>query len=83
VKSARYEAHYALFFNLLSLHPSSVQIISLASCSQTPSVHVPPLMPEAKDKITLPSKIDYKQILGILSTAVNLDGNKARTRFSS
>jgi hypothetical protein len=33
------------FFSILpSPHPSSVQISSLASCSQTPSVCVPPLM---------------------------------------
>jgi hypothetical protein len=36
------------FFNLLSLHCSSVQISSSALCTQTPSVYVPPLMSETK-----------------------------------
>jgi hypothetical protein len=38
--------HYTVFSNLLSLHLSSIQIFSSALCSQTPSVHVPPLMSE-------------------------------------
>jgi hypothetical protein len=42
-----YEApHYTAFSNLLSLHSSSAQIISSATCSQTLSVCVPPLMSE-------------------------------------
>jgi hypothetical protein len=40
-------------------------------------------MPEAMDKITLPSKIDHMPILRILSIVINLDGNKAHIRFSS
>jgi hypothetical protein len=35
------------FSNLLPFNPYSVQIFS-ASCSQTPSVYVPPLMSETK-----------------------------------
>jgi hypothetical protein len=40
--------HYAVFSNLLPFHPSCVQIFCLAPCSQTPSVHVFPLMSETK-----------------------------------
>jgi hypothetical protein len=48
-KSTSYVApHYAVFSNLLLLHPSSVQIFSTAPCSQTPSAYVPPLMSETK-----------------------------------
>jgi hypothetical protein len=37
-RSISYEApHYAVFYNLLSLHLFSVQIFSSAPCSQTPS----------------------------------------------
>jgi hypothetical protein len=36
----------AVFSNLLSLVFSSEQVFSLAPCSQTPSVYVPPLMSE-------------------------------------
>jgi hypothetical protein len=46
-KGTSYEyPHYAVFSTLPSLHPSLVQIYSLAPCSQTPSVYVAPLMSE-------------------------------------
>jgi hypothetical protein len=35
--------HYAVFFNILSFHLSSVQMVSSAFCSQTLSVCIPPL----------------------------------------
>jgi hypothetical protein len=47
VKGTSYEAHYAVFYNLPSLHPSLVQIF-WAPHSQTPSVGDPPLMSETK-----------------------------------
>jgi hypothetical protein len=44
-----YEAlHYAVFSNLQSVHLSSVQIFSSSTCSQTPSLYVPPLPSETK-----------------------------------
>jgi hypothetical protein len=51
-ENTRYEAPpYVVFSNLLSLHPSSVQIFSSAPCSQAPSVYVYPLMSETTGKI--------------------------------
>jgi hypothetical protein len=48
-KSASFEApHYAVFSNFLSLHLSSVQILSSTPCSQTTSVYDPPLKSETK-----------------------------------
>jgi hypothetical protein len=48
-RSTSYEVpHYAVFSTLLSPHPSSVQILSSAPCSQAPSVFVPPLMSDTK-----------------------------------
>jgi hypothetical protein len=47
VESTDHEApRYAIFCIILSPHPFSVQISSLAPCSQTPSVYVHPLMSE-------------------------------------
>jgi hypothetical protein len=47
--STSYEApDYAVFSNLISLHPFSVQIFSSAPYSQTPSVCVPLLMSETQ-----------------------------------
>jgi hypothetical protein len=49
VKSRSYETpHYEFFSNLSALHPSSAQILSSATCSETPSVYIPPLMSETK-----------------------------------
>jgi hypothetical protein len=48
-KNISYEAaHYAVFSKFLSLHLSSVQILSSAPFSQTPAVYVPPLTSETK-----------------------------------
>jgi hypothetical protein len=41
-------SRYAVFSTLQSPHPSSIQISSLAPCSQTTSVYVPALMSETK-----------------------------------
>jgi hypothetical protein len=40
--------YYVVFFTLLSLHPTLVEIFYSAPCSQTPSVYVPPLTSEIK-----------------------------------
>jgi hypothetical protein len=48
-KSKSYDApHYVVVSSLLPLHSSSVGILSSTPCSQTSSVHVPPLMSETK-----------------------------------
>jgi hypothetical protein len=47
-KGASYEApHYAVF-SVMSLHLSSVQILSSVPCSQTPAVYISPLISEIK-----------------------------------
>jgi hypothetical protein len=44
-KSTNHEAtHYAAFFPLPTFQPASVQISTSATCSQSPSFYVPPLM---------------------------------------
>jgi hypothetical protein len=49
VKSTIFDVpHYAVFSYLLALQLSSVHIFSSATCSETPSVYVPPLMSENK-----------------------------------
>jgi hypothetical protein len=49
VKNTSYETHYTMFSNLVLFHPFSVQtVFSSAPCSQTPSVHVSPLMSNTK-----------------------------------
>jgi hypothetical protein len=59
-KSTSYEAtHYVVFSNVLSLRLSSVQIFSSAPCSQTPSVCIPPLMPEIKFRPTQNHRHNY------------------------
>jgi hypothetical protein len=40
--------HYAVFSILLSLHLSSVKILSSTPCPETPSIYVPALMSETK-----------------------------------
>jgi hypothetical protein len=51
-RSTSYEApHYSVFSSLLSLNPFLVQIFSSASCSETPTVCVLPIMLETKYNI--------------------------------
>jgi hypothetical protein len=52
------DPRYAIFSNLLSLHPSSVQIFSSASCSQTFSVYVPTLSTQTKLRTDTESQIE-------------------------
>jgi hypothetical protein len=48
-KSTNHEdPHYKVLTILWSLHSSSVQIFSSAACSETPSVHGPPLLSKIK-----------------------------------
>jgi hypothetical protein len=48
-KSTSYEApHYAVFYNLSSLHLSLAQIFYSACSSKTPSVYVSPLILETR-----------------------------------
>jgi hypothetical protein len=74
MKSTNHEApFYAIFFTLLSFHPSLAQIFSSAPCSKAPSVYVPPLMSETKfhTQTEPQAKLYKKKNLPGLSPRVN------------
>jgi hypothetical protein len=54
---------YAAFSTLRPLHPSSIQVLSSAPYSQTPSVYVPPLVLETK--FHSPAELQAKLVMYI------------------
>jgi hypothetical protein len=69
-KNTSYEApHYAVFSNLLSLHPSLVQIFS-APCSETPSVYY---FLNVRDQVSHPYRMTGKIIVSYILIFTFLD----------